>query len=37
MVQGIPLTEYTNNSVSKEIKKMWQRLDKLIGREVIKK
>lgn len=37
MVQGIPLTEYTNNSVSKEIKKMWQILDKLIGREVIKK
>jgi MinD superfamily P-loop ATPase len=37
MVQGIPLTEYTNNSVSKEIKKMWQRLDKLIAREEIKK
>jgi len=37
MVQGIPLTEYANNSVSKEIKKMWQILDKLIGREVIKK
>ncbi len=37
MVQGIPLTEYTNNSVSKEIKKMWQKLDKLIAREEIKK
>ena len=37
MVQGIPLTEYTNNSVSKEIKKMWQRLDNLIRREEIKK
>ena len=37
MVQGIPLIEYTNNCVSKEIKKMWQRLDKLIAREEIKK
>lgn len=37
MVQGIPLTEYTNNSVSKEIKKMWQKLDKLFTREDIKK
>ena len=37
MVQGIPLTEYTNNSVSKEIKKMWQKLDKLFTREEIKK
>ena len=37
MVQGIPLTEYTNNCVSKEIKKMWQRLDKLIARKEIKK
>ena len=37
MVQGIPLTEYTNNSVSKEIKKMWQKLDELIAREEIKK
>jgi MinD superfamily P-loop ATPase len=36
MVQGIPLTEYTDNSVSKEIRKMWQRLDKLISREEIK-
>jgi MinD superfamily P-loop ATPase len=36
MVQGIPLTEYTDNSVSKEIRKMWQRLDKLIGRKEIK-
>jgi len=32
MVQGIPLTEYTNNSVSREIKKMWQRLQKSFAR-----
>jgi MinD superfamily P-loop ATPase len=37
MVQGIPLTEYTNNSVSKEIKKMWQKLHKSLAREEIKK
>jgi len=37
MVQGIPLTEYTDNSLSKEIKKMWQKLDKLFTREEIKK
>ena len=29
MVQGIPLTEYTHNSVSKEISNMWQNLQKL--------
>ncbi len=37
LVQRIPLTEYTNNSVSKEIKTMWQKLDKLFTREEIKK
>ncbi len=37
MVQGIPLTEYANNSVLKEIKNMWQKLDKLFAREEIKK
>lgn len=37
MVQGIPLTEYTDNSLSKEIKKMWQKLDKLLAREETKK
>lgn len=37
MVQGIPLTEYANNSVLKEMKKMWQKLDKLFAREEIKK
>ena len=37
MVQGIPLSEYTNNSVSKEIKTMWQKLDKLFAREEINK
>ena len=30
MVQGIPLTEYTHNSVSKEILNMWQNLQKFI-------
>jgi MinD superfamily P-loop ATPase len=37
MVQGIPLTEYTSNSVASEIKKMWQRVGKLIAGEEIKK
>ncbi len=37
MVQGIPLTEYTNNSLSKEIKKMWQKLHNIFAREEIKK
>jgi len=37
MVQGIPLTEYTNNSASKEIKNMWQKLHKLFDREEIRK
>jgi MinD superfamily P-loop ATPase len=36
MVRGIPLIEYTSNSLSNEIKKMWTRLGKLIGREEIK-
>ncbi|MFC2169606.1 ATP-binding protein [Acidobacteriota bacterium] len=33
MVQGIPLTEYTNNSATKEIKRMWQKLHKLFASE----
>jgi MinD superfamily P-loop ATPase len=37
MVQGMPLTEYTNNSSSKEIKKVWQKLHKLFTREEIRK
>ncbi len=37
LVQQTPLTEYTNNSTSKEIKKMWQKLHKLFIREEIKK
>jgi len=37
MVQGIPLTEYTNNSLSREIKKMWQKLHNIFAREEIKK
>ncbi|NQT79684.1 MAG: P-loop NTPase [Candidatus Aminicenantes bacterium] len=37
VVQGIPLTEYTNNSTSKEIKNMWQKLRNLFAREEIKK
>jgi MinD superfamily P-loop ATPase len=37
MVQGIPLTEYTNNSVSKEIRNMWRKLHKLFSREEIRK
>ena len=37
MVQGIPLTEYTNNSASKEIKNMWQKLNKLFAREEMSK
>ena len=37
MVQRIPLTEYTNNSISKEIKKMWQKLHNLFAREEVKK
>ena len=36
MVQGIPLTEYTNNSVAKEIKLMWQKRYKLFTREEIR-
>ena len=37
MVQGMPLTEYTNNSSSKEIKKVWQKLHKLLARKETKK
>lgn len=37
MVQGIPLTEYTNNSASKEMKKMWRKLYRLFAREEMKK
>jgi MinD superfamily P-loop ATPase len=37
MVQGIPLTEYTNNSASKEIKNIWQKLHKLLHREGVNK
>jgi MinD superfamily P-loop ATPase len=37
MVQGIPLTEYTNNSTSKEIKNIWQKLQNLFIKEEIKK
>ena len=37
MVQGIPLTEYTNNSLSREVKKMWQKLHNIFAREEIKK
>ncbi len=33
MVQGIPLIEFSENSVSGEIKKVWQRLLKLLSRE----
>jgi len=33
MVQGIPLTEYTNNSASKEMKNIWEKLHKLIVRK----
>jgi MinD superfamily P-loop ATPase len=33
MVQGIPLTEYTNNSASKEMKNIWKKLHKLLVRE----
>ena len=36
MVQGIPLTEYTNNSASREIINMWQKLHKLFYREEIR-
>ena len=32
MVQGIPLTEYSNNSASKEIKNIWQEIQKLLFR-----
>jgi MinD superfamily P-loop ATPase len=35
MVQGIPLTEYTNNSASREIKDIWEKLRKLFSREEI--
>lgn len=37
LVQGIPLTEYSENSVSKEIKKIWQRLLNLFLRQDSKK
>jgi hypothetical protein len=37
MVQGIPLTEYTNNSASKEMKNIWQKLHKLLFREEMNK
>lgn len=37
MVQGIPLTEYTNNASSKEVKKVWQNLHKLFAGAEIKK
>ena len=37
MVQGLPMTEYANNSVSKEIEKVWQKLHKLLAREETKK
>jgi MinD superfamily P-loop ATPase len=30
MVQGIPLTEYTNNPASKEVKKLWRKLHSLL-------
>jgi MinD superfamily P-loop ATPase len=33
MVQGMPLTEYTNNPASEEIGNMWQKLNKLLFRE----
>jgi len=33
MVQGIPVTEYTENAVSKEIKKMWHELQNLLSKE----
>jgi MinD superfamily P-loop ATPase len=34
LVQGIPVTEFSKNSVSEEIKKMWPRLISLIAKEV---
>ena len=37
MVKGIPLTEYSNNSASKEMKNMWRKLHKLFAREEIRK
>ena len=37
MVQGIPLTEYTNNSASKEMKNMWEKLHKIFTREEFRK
>jgi MinD superfamily P-loop ATPase len=33
LVQGIPLIEFSRNSISDEIKKMWQRLIELLSRE----
>lgn len=33
MVQGTPLTEFSNNSAAKEIKKIWQKLIKLLATE----
>jgi len=37
MVQGIPLTEYTKNSASKEMKNIWEKLHTLIVREEMTK
>lgn len=37
MVQGIPLTEYTNNSASKEMKNIWKKLHELLVREEMAK
>jgi len=31
VVQGVPLTEYSDNSVARAIKKMWHKLEKLIS------
>ncbi len=36
LVQGIPLIEFSENSVSDEIRKLWQRLLKLLSREDLK-
>lgn len=37
MVQGIPFPEYSENSVSKDIRKMWQRLLNILSMEDSKK
>jgi MinD superfamily P-loop ATPase len=37
MVHGIPLTEYTQNAASKEIKNMWRRLHELLIKMEIEK